>query len=90
MGRGKTPHPSRTGWGRRAAGSTLSPWERANGVLGAPGRAMTFSLSLGADLYPYLRLDTGVWVLSAPKGRNNEAQANGLGPRVRRSPILKP
>ena len=45
---------------------------------------------LGADLYPYLRLDTGVWVLSAPKGRNNEAQANGLGPRVRRSPILKP
>ena len=29
MGRAKTPHPSRARWGRRAARSTLSPWERA-------------------------------------------------------------
>jgi hypothetical protein len=40
------------------------------------------ALSRGAEHVPHLLLDTGIsegCLLSAPKGRPNKAQANGLG-----------
>jgi hypothetical protein len=50
----------------------------------------TTALSRGADLYPYLRLDTGGACLKAPKGRPSKAQANGLGLEVRPFSVRKP
>ena len=47
---------------------------------------MRSTLSPKAERVPHLLLDTGVLTRlapnGAPKGRNNEAQANGLGPRT--------